>query len=273
MPDPESAFNSSPTSEGGPNLWKNWAARASKVLGFVVLLAVLLFFTVFQLTHGLGLLTEWLEAQKGQQFYVHLPFQGLGTARTAAGTLGLAALLYLVFRRQRNALGTGLVVVAFIVTMVGPNVLYITTPDYDLPLHASGGVARLMAKTLDSLSAWGNKAGHLPASDEEFKMAVIRPTEPSWYARAGERLPYQIVLVPGASGPYLQESVSLAPAVVYCAISFDLRRFWLTGTVLRPRHRTGSEASFLLNAPPPQGRPLVLEGTLGQATERTLPRS
>ena len=54
----------------------------------------------------------------------------------------------------------------------------------------------------------------------------------SLYARDAQRLPYRLVYIGGVPGPHLPVPAGAEPGIIYCAISRDQKRYWVTGTGL-----------------------------------------
>ena len=160
---------------------------------------------------------DWQEIQKGDTFYVVLPYKQLGDVYLLAGLIGIVAVIYLALRGRRHVIGTVTAAVAFICAIIGPTVLYPSTPEYDTPIHARHGVARVMNGSLAALDQWTKQAGHLPASEAEFRDAVrdkVWLNRRSSYAYVGQppppssqskfdsqRLPYRLVFISGVTGP------------------------------------------------------------------------
>jgi hypothetical protein len=62
-----------------------------------------------------------------------------------------------------------------------------------------------------------------------YRAEVARPSR---YARGGQRLPYRFVFVPGAKGPHQSAPPGDRPGILYCAVSEDGQRLWVTATGL-----------------------------------------
>ena len=74
-----------------------------------------------------------------------------------------------------------------------------------------------------------------------WQYRVNAPSQDSDYAKGGLRLPYQIVVVNGASGPRL-EDLSQRPGVIYYCVTADQQQYWVTMTGL---HEDVSRAATL----------------------------
>lgn len=89
---------------------------------------------------------------------------------------------------------------------------------------------------------WYEAHQSFPKDIAEFRQALRqgpaawqnRVSSPSWqsdYAKNGERLPYEIIVIGGATGPKL-DGVSERPGVIYYCVSADHQEFWVTMTGL-----------------------------------------
>ncbi len=99
-----------------------------------------------------------------------------------------------------------------------------------------------------ALSLWQEHRGELPGSQSDLEMAVRRSRNGGWiwgsaeagengswpspFARDGRRIPYELVYVGNASGPYVAKPPVARPGVIYVACNDKRDRYWLTATVL-----------------------------------------
>ena len=190
--------------------------------------------------HGASLYSAEWKAATGEYFYVPLNrltgerrYVEVGSISFFLGIAGIAALAYLAFGRK------GMQRIVAVVVLVGAFFaeFYLigmgNTPEHALS-HANGKVFDAMRSVKDALIKAADPAKHFPRGEEELRPLVrsLMDTH-SMFARGGTFLPYRVVLVPMATGPYFPDSQDLAPATIYCAVSPDHRKFWLTGTMLR----------------------------------------
>ena len=122
---------------------------------------------------------------------------------------------------------------------------------------ANGPVSSKASAVSDTLMEWGATNKHFPESDTQLGDVLKKLSQkPSLFARDGMRLPFRIIYKPNATGPYLPSSPGPEPAIIYCAVTADLRQFWLTATVLD--EPVGAQISFLKDL----GKNVILQGKL-----------
>jgi hypothetical protein len=89
--------------------------------------------------------------------------------------------------------------------------------------------ARTIANALDTLGA---NQGRFPANEAELAQVAAKLQGPDAlvgpYYRDGTVAPVRLVYVGAASGPVLAEPDAPMPAAIYCAVSADRQRFWIT---------------------------------------------
>ena len=101
--------------------------------------------------------------------------------------------------------------------------------------------------------------GHFPGDESQLREAEWRfrlqwlGEHPGPYARGRMRVPYKLVYMANAAGPHLSGPLGPEPSLLYCAISPDLRRLWVTATALE---HEGGKAVFISDPEFP-GKPLV----------------
>jgi hypothetical protein len=84
-----------------------------------------------------------------------------------------------------------------------------------------------------------------PGDDAELKQAFTSlPTERSPYRKNGRELPFRIVLIANASGPFL-EGPGSDPGVTFYAVSPDRQDAWLTATELGSANPIGDHVRFV----------------------------
>jgi hypothetical protein len=100
---------------------------------------------------------------------------------------------------------------------------------------------RRMEGAGESLKSWSSERRQLPADDQELGSAIAVETQAlidggseknSRFGRGDQPVPYRFVLVAGAQSPHRAQPAGDQPAIVYCAISPDRQKFWLTATAL-----------------------------------------
>lgn len=106
---------------------------------------------------------------------------------------------------------------------------------------AGRAVERRMQSAATQLEKWGSEPGQLPGDESQLRSALepkeraeeeTPPPTNSRYQRGGQPVLYRFVLVPNAQGPRRLQPAGDQPAIIYCAISSDRKRFWLTATAL-----------------------------------------
>lgn len=163
--------------------------------------------------------------------------------------LGLVAFAFGACAAIRRRPSGGLLLCGFAAAVLG----FVALPSAYNPKaetyldRARSEVRRTADALVDSLFVWGKKNGRLPASEAEFREAVgvtpaLSAQSLSRYAQRGIIFPYRAVYRPNETGPYLGHP-GPAPAVIYCVIGPELKRFWVTATDLD--RAVGGRVSFL----------------------------
>lgn len=175
--------------------------------------------------------------------------------------IGLAVLLpgiYCAVSRRASAwwLGLGFGAALFGAVALPSNVLpTMLMPRAEDSLTAK---ARSLANALDRP---GLNQGHLPANEKELSDIAAKMEAPNGfmgpYYRDGAPVPVHLVYVGGATGPVLADPPNApAPAAIYCAVSADRTRFWITATMLDRevggharwlKDRSGSEQTMVIS--------------------------
>ena len=172
-----------------------------------------------------------LRVRVGQPFYVKSDHLFLGLFWIIFGLVALAPCACVVVRRQTHGawllLSFGLLVFAGVAIPSNPTV-------ESARGRASFRVVEKLSQVAESIDAWKEKNGRFPANDAELREAVrgalAQPEQdasPFW--SAGKQLPYRAVYVGNATGANIGDP-GQAPGVIYCAVSADLDRLWLTAT-------------------------------------------
>jgi len=197
----------------------------------------------------------------GHPYYLaHNPF-GRGCFWLFVGLMALLPAAYYAVRRRASAwwLGVGFVAALFAAVTLPSNVLpAMLIPRAEDTLTSK---ARNLANTLDSLGA--NEV-RLPASQTELMSVAAKAAGPNGflgpYYRDGALAPVRLVYVGRANGPILSEPVnSPLPAAIYCAVSPDRERFWITVTML---DRTVGGHAHWLEGLDGNTRPMVISGSV-----------
>lgn len=130
--------------------------------------------------------------------------------------------------------------------------------------------ARNLANALQTSDA---NQGQLPASETDLMEIAARAEGPNGlmgpYYRDEVRAPVRLVYVGGASGPVLADPLNAPmPAAIYCAVSADRRRFWITVAMLD--RDVGGHPRWL-KARDGRAGPMVVSGLVGDELPRELP--
>jgi hypothetical protein len=177
-------------------------------------------------------LRDWVSVRFTDGYYVEFDYLRQGLWLGIPGALALVVSLYVLIRR--NAHGSWLAIPMVLLLM-----LAIAIPGFvRFPASEAGhDVHRRAQSVAGALVGWSGASGRFPATEAEFQEAMKRvdreeAARPSRYARAGQRIPLRFVFVPGAKGPHQPTPPGDQPAILYCAVSEDGRRLWLTATGL-----------------------------------------
>ncbi|SRR6266496_3514500 len=189
------------------------------------------------LIFGSYLLYCWIRIHSSDVFYVEYPYLLLGCIFIGIGMLSAACAAYGAFRR--SFYGCVFVVPFFF--------------GFGMMVYIPDGTPHLQRSMMDDTNyllsvssffrVWYEAHRSFPKNEVEFLEAlrngpaawqyrVTAPSQQSDYAKGGARLPCQIVVVNGASGPRL-EGLSQRPGVIYYCVSDDQEQFWVTMTGLR----------------------------------------
>lgn len=140
---------------------------------------------------------------------------------------------------KKNVPGTWLVVPLLVLLLSAVAIPSNIPPGYRGTM-AGRAVERRMQSAAAQLQQWGSAHGQLPEDEGQLrgalepKAAAEEEATPSnsRYQRADQPVPYRFLLVPKAQGPRRPQPPLEQPAIVYCAISADRKKFWLTATAL-----------------------------------------
>jgi hypothetical protein len=177
-------------------------------------------------------LRDWFGVRFGDGYYVEFDYLRQGLWLAIPGALALAVSLYVLIRR--NAHGNWLAIPMSLLL-----VLAIAIPGFvrNPNSEARRDVKRRAESLLAATTRWSQATARFPATEAEFHEAIQRidreeAARPSRYARAGERIPFRTVFIPGAKRPHQPAPPGDQPGILYCAVSEDGRRLWLTATGL-----------------------------------------
>jgi hypothetical protein len=173
------------------------------------------------------LLTVWITIQIRNTVYMEYPYLRAGIGFLS---LGVIALLCIVYAARRRGAWSAL----FIFPVLAGLWTMVVIPDIIPYDSKSSAHIRNLANELD---LFREKTGRFPDRETAFPATVLQ--EPSPYYQKGRQLPFRTVIVPNATGPFL-DSTGAEPGVIFYAISADQQEAWLTGTEIKFPHRPGS---------------------------------
>ncbi len=203
----------------------SWGRKIATLLGLLLL-------SVFHLQF-LNVGFDLLGAEQSNEFYVRLHDSNRHIS-LAYFHLSAGGIWFLALRKKTTLLERVLAGVCWSGGVVA--VMLAGTPSYDLPAHARHYVMREIHGLEKTLVDFGETTERLPKDKTEFAaLTASLEARKSAYARGRARLHYKTVYVPNATGPHMPDPPGPAPAMIYCAVTPDLKMFWLTGTVLRMR--------------------------------------
>jgi hypothetical protein len=189
-------------------------------------------FCLPMLIYGSWLLKLWITIQLQRPVYLEYSYLKIGMLFMS---LGIAALLCALYAARRRGYWSALFafpVIAGLWTMVV--VSSIIPNDTKSAYH--------IQKMASELKQFGSEHGRFP--DRETTLPAASSKELSPYYQQGSQLPFRIVWVPNATGPFLN-SPGPYPGVMFYAVSADQQDVWLTGTELRFPRTTGNNVQFL----------------------------
>lgn len=225
-------------SNGGPfSGWQYWEytsiIRPQNTMQFIGG-ATIAFFSLPIVFLGLQFLWLALRTHIGHPFYVPYDYFWQGVVWLVWGLLILCLGLIPFLRRKGSAPAVVLgVMLLFVAVVAIPS----TRTPGDVAQMAREEVRSALRRTNITLAAGAEKSGRFPANQGELdelaqKSGAQERELISRYTRDGRRLPYRLVYVGGAPGPHLPVPAGGEPGIIYCAVSPDLKKVWLTGTTL-----------------------------------------
>jgi hypothetical protein len=195
---------------------------------------------------GLQLLGLAHRIAAGDLYCVGLAFSALGWARISLGLLPVAVGLSTLRFPSARQVQVLLILFGLLWTIV------LSCP---LEISAARALDRSLVRQADGagedLRAWAKAKGGFPADDAGLREALAsRLGQPSPFIRgaARTRIPFTAVLIPAASGPWVQAPRTGQPGAFHLAVSVDRRRAWLT--------TAGLPISFVRFAPDNAGHDL-----------------
>jgi hypothetical protein len=198
-----------------------------------------LLFSVPVLRFGWGFVWSAVKLRSGQPFYAGAvgDYTTYGAVWTGMGLLILLTSAAVLLRKDSK--GGWLVLPLLLLLLVAVALPSIIPPGFRGQL-AGQNVQWRMETAARQLEEWGREHRQLPADEGELRGALApketaaekAPDPNSRFLRGGQPVAYRFVLVPNARAPHRPQPAGDQPAMVYCAISPDRQRFWLTATAL-----------------------------------------
>ena len=223
--------------------------RALRIVGCLLAMT----FILPPLWAGFGFLASYWKVRSGRAYYIDFDYLSEGLLWLACGLAALIPILHALLRKQSSAKWLALGFLIGLVSSIALPVRF-AAPRYE----ARPKVFDKMLNVSTAMAGWGTEQGHFPASDSDLKSALHGvEAGSSPYARGGQRLPFRMVFVKGANGPVVEPAPHAEPGIIYCAVSPDLKRFWLTATA---PDQNASEHVVIFGD---NGKPKILQDTLG----------
>jgi tetratricopeptide (TPR) repeat protein len=209
------------------------SARIRK--GFRIALAVLVVpATLLYLMFGGYLLICWIRIHSSHVYYADFPYLSVGFACLGIGSACLGVTLFAVRRRSFYGL---LFIIPGVLGFYG----MVSFVDVRPNMFSITNDTNYLSDIGAYLRVWYEAHHAFPADDSEFAQAMAEGPAPwqgyssphpeSKYKQQGRALPYQVLVIPNATGPR-SEHLSDRPGVIYYCVSADLQEFWVTMTGL-----------------------------------------
>jgi hypothetical protein len=185
---------------------------------------------------GFYLFSCWIRIHTADVFYVEYPYLLAACVLVSIGALSASCSIYGAFRRSFYGL-------IFLIPLVLGLAIMVYIPDGTPHVQRSMmDDTNYLSTTGSFLRVWYESHHRFPKDHVElldaltngpaaWQYRVSAPPVESDYAKGGVRLPYQILVINGASGPRL-ENVSQQPGVIYYCVTDDQQQFWVTMTGL-----------------------------------------
>lgn len=188
------------------------------------------------LIFGSYLLVCWVRIHTTDVFYVEYPYVLAASVLMGTGAVSALCGIYGVVRRSYYGL------LFVLPTLLGLATLVYIPDGFPHTQRSMMDDTNYLSSTGSFLRVWYESHHSFPKDKSEFRDAlrtgpatwqyrVSTPPTQSDYARNEARLPYQIVVINGASGPRLTD-LSKEPGVIYYCVTEDQQRFWVTMTEL-----------------------------------------
>ena len=180
------------------------------------------------LIFGGWLLALWIAIQIRSSVYLDYPYLKVGIVFLFLGVIALFCVVYAARRGGGwSALFVFPVIAGFYTMVAIPGVI-----PYDLKSSAH---IRNIAYELESLN---KQNGRFPLQETALPADVLK--EPSPYYKNGRQLPFRTVVIPNATGAFL-DNPGAEPGVIFYAVSAGQQEGWLTGTELGFWHGPGGD--------------------------------
>jgi hypothetical protein len=193
-------------------------------------------FSVPSLLFGFYLVRCSFRIHTSDVYYVQYPYLAAASVLIGLGLLSVCCAVYGIRRRSFYGM-------TFVIPLAWGFATLVSIPD------ATPHAQRSMMDDTNYLSdihsffeVWYKSHYSFPKDESEFREAIAQgpaawqfrvtpPPSESDYAKSGERLPYKVVVITGATGPKL-DGLSERPGVIYYCVSPDYQQFWATMTGL-----------------------------------------
>ncbi|MGH9650168.1 MAG: hypothetical protein ACRD3A_05745 [Terriglobales bacterium] len=203
-----------------------------------VVAALFILFSLPVFKFGADFLWSALKLHSGQPFYAPSrdAYAEYGLIWVGISLLILAPSATVLLKKDSK--GSWLVLPLLVLLLVAVALPSNLPPGYRGRL-AGRAVERRMERAGESLKSWAGEHRQFPEDENQLRTA-LEPREPgdeesqtnSRYQRGGQPLAYQFVFVGNAQGPHRPQPPGGQPAIVYCAMSPDRQKFWITATAL-----------------------------------------
>src|ERR1700674_5223249 len=201
-----------------------------RIIVRVILTIVFGLFSLPPFIFGGYLFYCWVRIHTADLYYVEYPYLSSALILIGLGSAGLLSTLYGAWHRSFYGLLFCLPLMFGMMTMVA-------IPDAIPHIMRSMIADSNYLSTANSfLREWYESNYYkFPSNEAEFREAMTKgpaawgyrvqsPPSDSFYSRRGTRLPYEIVVVRNARGPYLNNP-SQRPGVIYYCVSADQQAF------------------------------------------------
>ena len=219
-----------------------------KTISVRILLALVFgLFSLPLLGFGGWLLYVWIAVHLRQQTYLDYPYLYVGVTALVLGSLSLSSALYGAWRRAY----WGILFVMPNLTGLWAMIVIPNIVPFDI---ATGNHVGQLER---SLYLYQEERGRFPGNEAELRQTAASVLEePSNFLNRGKRLNFRLVVLPGASGPWISTPGDM-PGIVFYSVAPDRLTCWLTVTDLdKGRHVQFKRINFYNG-----NDPIVLELT------------